>query len=324
MGTDLAQPQTRNKATEIITSGKISSAVWYLAWPTIINTVVQTAHMNINRVFLGKLEDSAAAQAGLTVGSSAPMIQFALAVGFSVGAGALVARFFGARQGDDACEAARQSLILSMLCGLVSMIPMIIFADFFVRLVGAKGEVVILGVRYMVIMAAFSIPMFVQMAVTSVLRSAGDVIRPLYAGIVVIAVNMLLDWLLIFGVGPFPALGLTGAALATGISRTAGMIVILIFLKRSELRGALAHLRPHFQWFGRICNIGWPAAIQHLLWSSGMAIYMGILGRLPGSNDALAALGVASAIESFSVMPGVAYSIAAAPLVGQNLKTFTL
>lgn len=319
MGVELTEPQTRSKATEIITSGRISKAVWYLAWPTVINMGVQTAHMNINRLFLGRLPDSAAAMAGHTVGSSATMIQIALAVGFSVGAGALVARFLGAGENDDAGEATRQSLILAVLCGLISMIPMIVFAVPFVQLVGAKGEVISLGARYMTIMALFSIPVFVQMSITSALRSAGDVRRPLYAGLVVLVINVLLDWLLIFGIGPFPALGLIGAAFATGISKTTGMIVILIFLKRSILKDALTHLRPRLDWFKRICNIGWPAAIQHLLWSSGVALYMVVLGYLPDAKDVLAALGVAFAIESISIMPGLAYNTAAVPLVGQNL-----
>ncbi|MEN6372368.1 MAG: MATE family efflux transporter [Armatimonadota bacterium] len=319
MGTELNESQTRSKATEIITSGSISKAVWYIAWPTIVNTGVQTAHMNINRLFLGRVPDSAAAMAGLTVGSSASMLQFAIATGFSVGAGALVARFLGAREHADANEAARQSLILAVLCGILTMVPMILFATPFVRLIGAKGEVVTLGARYMAILGAFSIPVFIQMSVTSALRSAGDVRRPLYAGLIVIVLNILLDWLLIFGVGPFPALGLIGAAIATGISKTAGMTVILIFLKRSVLGDSLSHFRPHFGWFRRISNIGWPAAVQQVFWASGMAVYMAILGCLPDAKDALAALGVASAIETISIMPGIAYSMAAVPLVGQNL-----
>jgi putative MATE family efflux protein len=309
----------RDKAGEIITCGNISTAVWYLAWPTVINTVFQTAYNIINQVFLGDLESSKIAQAALGVGQIAPMIQFAVLVGLSVGTSALTSRFLGAQQYEDADEVTRQSLIFGFFGGILNMIPLMLLAVPFVTLIGARGPVVPLAADYMWIIGAFSVPLYILVIATAALRSAGDARSPLYTSAVVVGVNILLDYILIFGVGPFPAMGVRGAALATGISRVAGMIMVLIFLRRSILRGAFAHLRVHVQWFLRIINIGWPAGMQHLLYSTGLAAFLWILGKVPEAAAAQAAITVGITIESAAFMPSVAYSMAATPLVGQNL-----
>ncbi len=136
-----------------------------------------------------------------------------------------------------------------------------------------------------------------------------------------IVLNAVLDWLLIFGRGPIPGMGVHGAAISTGISRIVGMCLSFVFLRRSILKESLAHFRPHVGWFGRILNIGWPASVQNLLWTSASAVFLRILAFLPGGEAtvAQAALTVGLRIESVAFMPGVAYAMAATPLVGQNL-----
>ncbi|MCE5198788.1 MAG: MATE family efflux transporter [Armatimonadota bacterium] len=315
-------PRTRSdSATEIITSGHIWSAVWYLAWPTAVYTLIQTAYNIINRMFLGRLDDPAPALAAVGIGGQLLMLQFAITVGLTAGSSALVARFLGARQLDDANETARQSYILSVILGIISAIPLILAPTFLVKLIGASGSVIPLAADYTAIISWFSIPLFLWMTATTILRSAGDVRSPLYAGLIIIVVNVLLDWFLIFGVGPIPPMGVHGAAISTGISRVAGLVVTAFFLYRSDLRGSLSHFKPHMEWSRRIMKIGWPAVIQNLMWTSAAAVYIKILAFLPGGQGtaAQAALTVALTIESTAFMPGVAYSMAATPLVGQNL-----
>jgi len=310
----------KDEASAIITSGKISSAVWFLAWPTIVNTLIQMAYGIINRMFLGRLgEQAAPSLAAAGAGERVLLVQYVMMLGVSVGTSALVARFLGAENYDDAEEAARQSIILSTLGGIITMIPIILFANPFVKLIGTPSEVVPLATQYTVVIAYFSVPMFLTIIITAALRSAGDVRSPLYAGAIIIGLNILLDWLLIFGVGPFPMLGIIGAALATGISRLVGMVVILWFFKRSVLGDALTCLKAHTSWFIRIANIGWPASLQNLIWATSSISFWWILGRLPNATDAQAALTIGLAIESLAYMPGIAYSMAATPLVGQNI-----
>ena len=313
--------QQHNYATDIIVSGHIWRAVWFLAWPTAINTFILTIYGIINRLFLGRLVDSTDAQAAVTIGGTALMVQFALTIGLSAGSSALVSRSLGAQQYDEANEATRQSFILSAIGGLIGGLPFILFAMPIVTLIGARGPVIQLAADYTAINALFSIPVFLYFIAVTVLRSAGEVKPSLYAGVVVIGLNIFLDWLLIFGVGPFPELSVRGAAIATGASRVAGCVIALLFIKRTVLRDSLSHMRPNMMWFRRILNIGWPASVMNLLWTTASAGVIWILAQLPGNQAtaAQAAYGVALTIESIAFMPGVAYSMAATPLVGQNL-----
>lgn len=308
-------------ANEIITSGHVWAAVWYLAWPTVVNTIIQTAYGIINAIFVGRLHNATDALAAVGIGNTALMIQFGLVIGLSAGTSALVARFIGAGNYEDANAATGQSILLSVVAGIITGLPLVIFAVPIVRLVGASGSVVPIAADYTAIISWFSIPMFLFVIITSAIRSTGDMRSPLYAGVATIVVNILFDWLLIFGIGPFAAMGVRGAAISTAITRVVGMLLMFWFLKRSELRGWFRHARWNSDWSGRIVNIGWPAAAQNLLWSTASAGFIKILAMLPAAQVAAAqaALTVSLRIESFAFMPGIAYSIAATPLVGQNL-----
>jgi len=313
--------QRANHASEIITSGHVWKAVWYLAWPTAINTLILTAYNIINRLFLGRLSNAEEALAAVGIGGTVLMIQFALTIGLSAGTAALASRFLGAQNYQDAEDVTRQSLILSIIAAVITGLPLILFATPLVQLVGAKGNVIALASDYTAIISWFSAPLFVYLIAQTAIRSAGDAKSPLYAGAIIITINVLFDWLLIFGIGPFPALGVRGAAISTGISRVAGVAVTFWFLRRSILGKSLESWHIHPGWFRRILNIGWPASIQNILWTTAYAGFVKILAYLPGgqATAAQAALTVAITIESIAFMPGIAYSTAATPLVGQNL-----
>lgn len=314
-------PQRRTAPSEIITSGSVWRAVWYVAWPTAINTFILSAYNIINRLFVGRLPDAEAALAAVGLGGAALMVQGALTAGISVGASALIARFVGAEEYDDADEAAGQSLGLSVVVAAVSAAPLILLARPVVKLIGAAGPVIDPAADYTAIIAWFSIPLFLYAIVQAALRSAGDMRSPLYAGAATVAMNVVLDWLLIFGVGPFPMLGVRGAAIATGVSRLAGLAVSLGFLRRSVLGNSLRRMRPHYDWYARIMRIGWPAVLQQLVLTVANVGFLRVLAFLPPgeATPAIAALTVGLAIESVGFMPGVAYATAATPLVGQNL-----
>jgi putative MATE family efflux protein len=320
-GDQSSNARRNNAASEIILNGRVWSAVWFLAWPTAINTLIQTAYNIINRMFVGRLPDATPSLAAVGIGGAGLMVQFAVTIGLSIGASALVARFLGAQSYEDADETARQSLILAVIVGAVTALPYVFAAHHLVSLIGAKAEVIPLAAGYTSIVAYSSVPMFIYAITTGLLRSAGDVISPLYAGAAVIALNILFDWLLIFGIGPFPMLGVRGAAVATCISEVAGMLIMLSFLRRSVLRECMNGFVPRLSWFARIMKIGWPVMVQNVMWTSAAVVFVRILAMLPGREATLAQAGytVAITIESLAFMPGVAFAMAATPLVGQNL-----
>lgn len=312
----------RNHASEIILSGHVWSAVWYVAWPTAVNTLILSAYNIINAWFLGKLPDAKVPLAAITTGGVALMVQFALPLGIAAGASALVARFVGAEQYQDADEAAGQSLTLAVFVGIISALPLIFAARRIVQAAGASGIVTPVAADFTATVAVSSVFLFIYFVAQAVLRSTGDVRSPLYAGAATVAVNVLFDFLLIFGRGPIPKMGVHGAAISTGLSRVAGTLITLWFLKRSSLRGAFHHLRPRWSWYLRILNIGIPAMIQSIVFSGAQMAFLSILAASLAKSvvtAAQAAYGVALRIESVAFMPGFAYSMAATPLVGQNL-----
>ena len=311
----------RNHASEIIVSGRIWSAVWFLAWPTALNTLIMSAYGLVNILFVGKLTNATQSFAAIGIGNQALMIQFGMVIGLSAGTSALVARFLGAEEYEDADRVMGQTLILSVIAGALTAVPLILLAAPIAHVIGAKGASGSLAAGYTSLISWFSVPMFFLVTITSALRAAGDVRGPLVVNTGVIAVNAVLDWFLILGHGPFAQMGVHGAAIATCISRIAGMFFAFALLRGSTLKGALAYVRFDWGWCRRILNIGWPAAVQNLLWSTASAGFRCILGALPAAqvNPAQAALTVSLSVESIAFMPGIAYSIAATPLVGQNL-----
>ncbi len=316
-------PKTRSDSSEMIVSGRISSAVWHIAWPTVVNTLILNAYNVINGIFLGMLPHSRDPLAAAGVGGAALMMQFSMVMGLTAGTGALVSQFLGAEKNDDANEATRQSLLLSAIIGGISAIPLIVWALPLVKFIGTAGAVSPLAADYVAIISYFAAPTFIYMIALTALRSAGDMKSALYAGVAIIGVNTLLDWLLIIGPGPFPQMGIQGAAWATGISRVFAVGVTLWFLKRSVLRDSILHFKPHTELMRKIFQIGWPAMLTNFAWTLAYTIFVKFLSFLPGGavvvTNVQAALTVGMRIESLSFMPGLAYSQAATPLVGQNL-----
>ncbi len=327
MSDQVIEKVPRDKASEIITNGRISEAVWFMAAPTIINMLVYAAYNIINRFFMGHIPgDSAPSMAALGIGQVWLMIQQAIMFGICTGSSALSSRFLGSEDVRSAQKAVGQSMALTTIVAIITLLPLSIWALPAVRLAGAKPESAYLAADYLRIIAFYgSVPMFLRTTVLIALRSAGDAKSPLYTGIVIVVVNILVDWLLIWGPGPFPAMGVRGAAIGTVVSQFAGLIVVMHFLKRSVLDGAVRRMQPHMGWYARILRIGYPAIIQNVLWSVGFAMLVWVLGKLPDSIDAQAAthaqaaLTIAYPIEMIAFMPGNAYGIAATPLVGQNL-----
>lgn len=310
-----------SSATELITNGHIGKAVWFLAWPTAIQTLIQSAYMVINMAFVGRLPHADQALAAVGTAGAAQMIQFGVVIALSAGSSALVARALGAGDTEGATEATRQSLILCVLGGIMSGLPFIIWARPIVAGVGAVGAVTPVAADYLAVTAWSSIPMFLWFIVTTVLRSTGDAKTPLYIGAVALSLNVVLDWVLIWGVGPIPSYGVHGAALANIFVRLFAAGLSFWYLRRSVLAGSMAHFRFDASWCTRILRIGWPAAVGNILWSAAFVGFFKVLAHLPGGETtaAQAALTVGNRIEGFAFMPGVAYSMAATPLVGQNL-----
>ncbi|MGQ9698374.1 MAG: MATE family efflux transporter [Armatimonadota bacterium] len=177
-----------------------------------------------------------------------------------------------------------------------------------------------LSARYIWITTLAMAPFFGLIVIGAVFRGLGDTVTPMRIMIGVNTVAVVFDYALILGAGPFPRLGVVGAAISGDIARVVGFVASVWFLSRGPLKGALrGPMVPSWSWFLRILRIGMPTALQTFLRTGAGMTFVSVLGRLPDASAAVAALTIGMRTEAISFMPGLAFGMAAGSMVGQNL-----
>jgi putative MATE family efflux protein len=273
----------------------------------------------VDTILIGWLNDPRALAA---VGLSGTLMWAAdgLFRAISISSSAMVARYWGQRDFEDARRVAGQSLILSVLVALLLMALLIPIARAFIQMMGGEPAVVALGTQYVRIILATSVISYPMTIATSIMRATGDTQRPMYITALMNALNVASAIVLIFGWGPVPRLELQGAALSTSLARTIGGIVALgvLFWPKMPVQLQLVHIaRLDGQLLWRILRIALPNVVETIISRLGFILFTRILATL--GTVALAAHQVALRIESLAFMPGWGLATAAAALVGQAL-----
>lgn len=294
-----------------------SRKVLAVAWPVVVANLLQSLALTVDLVMVGALGPVALAATG--VATQVFYVGMVVASGLAAGATALVARAIGA--GDK--EGADRTAAVSILLALVASLPLVLVAFFLdaplLRALGADESVVGPGALVLRVLA-FGIPgNMVIMAATGALTGAGDTRPGLLVGLGVNVVNIVLDYVLIFGKLGAPEMGLAGAAAATTVSFSLGGLAFLVLLWRG--RRPLALGRGGFEGAGtqarRLLRVGAPAAVEQLVLSLGFTAYLVLILRF--GADALAAHQIGLRVQSFAFMPGFGFAAAASALVGQGL-----
>ncbi len=280
--------------------------------------LLQTGNSFVDRFFVGSLGADALAAAG--VGGQLMFLLFSVGMAIGMGTTALTARFAGARETDEATVAANQSLWIAGIASVVCVGVMWPLRGALVHLMGVDPHAAGLCARYLGVTILGVPSLFLMLILGSVYRGLGDTVTPLRVMIGVNIIHLGGDWLLIFGHGGFPRLGLTGGAVALVTSQMVGAGLYFWFLRRSPVRGLLTRKRHlEMDWARRILNIGFPALWQNLSRVLSMLAFTGVLARTADSTAAVAALTIGLTSESIAFMPGFAFSMAASTLAGQNL-----
>lgn len=302
-----------------ILHGSVHSGVFRLALPSVATMLLQTTNGFLDRFFVGSLGPGALA--AVTVASSLMFALMSAAMAISVGTTALVARSVGEREPEQAERATQQSLVLSVLLALAVGGLMFFLRHPLLGALGLKAGPLHLAAGYLNYVLLGLPFLFTMLILNGTFRGMGDTVRPFWVSLGANAVHALGNWLLIFGNGGFPRMGLPGGALALTISQAVSLALYVYFLRRSPLAGALARhgWGVDWSWSWRIARIGLPASAQQLMRVGSMLFFQGILARTPAGSAAVAALGVGLVSESLAFMPGFGYSIAASAFVGQNL-----
>ncbi len=299
------------------TSGALGRAIFLLAVPMVVEMAMESIFAVVDVFFVGRLGAGAVATVGLT--ESLMIVIYTLAFGLSIGATATVARRIGEKDRDAAGRAAVQVLLLgALISGALGLLGAS-FAPQLLALMGADSAVIATGSGYARVMLGGSATAFLLFVVNAVFRGAGDPAVAMRILIVANAINIVLDPMLIFGVGPFPELGVTGAAIATTIGRSVGVLMALWMLARGvgHLAVRRSHLavEPSTMWsIARLSGMGtFQVAIGSMSW-------MGLV-RVVSSFGATAVAGYTIAIRLviFALLPAFGLAGAAATMVGQSL-----
>jgi putative MATE family efflux protein len=302
------------------TTESMGRAVLLLAIPMVLEMVAESIFAVVNIFWVSRLSSEAVAVVGLT--EAAMSLIYAFAVGISFAATAFVARRIG-ENGDTepAAQSAGQVILLSIAVSVGLGLLLCVFAADILRVLGADQAIVELGTDYARVMFAGNVTVFLMFVINAILRGAGDAVLAMRALWFSNALNLVLAPCLLFGWGPFPELGVTGAAYATTISRGLGVIYLLWHVtgdhSHVRLRLRLRHLKPVAHEIGLIMVTAW-SGIAQMLVSTTSAIGLFSIAALSGTT-ALAGCTVALRVVQFVLMPALGLANAGATMVGQNL-----
>jgi putative MATE family efflux protein len=298
------------------TDGPIDRAILLLAIPMVLELVLESVFAVVDVFFVSRLGADAIATVGLT--EALMTLVYAVAMGLGVGATATVARRMGERDPDGAAEAAVQAIVLGLMVAVPVGLLGFSFARPILGMMGATPEVLTHS-SFTAILFGFNGVILMLFLINAVFRGAGDAAIAMRVLWIANVINICLDPCFIFGLGPFPRLGVTGAAVATTTGRGIGVLLQLYFLSRRDGRISIRrrHLRLNPGVMLNMVRLSGAAVIQTLI---GTTSYIGLMRILASLGSVpVAACTIVIRIIMFVLLPSWGLSNAAATLVGQNL-----
>ncbi len=306
-----------------ILSGDIVPLLFKLGWPMMVASILQTAYNLVDTMWLGRLPapDNVNAVGALSLAWPFVMLMVAIEMGMGIAGIALISQNTGAKRYGEARKDAGQlyfififfSIALGAL-GIFIAEPFLYFVTDGSPLVApatAYLQIIFLGFPVLIVFAAFSFS----------LRAWGDTITPTVIMTVSVLINLVLDPIFIFGLGPVPHMGIRGAAIATTLSRSVGLgiAIYMLYHRKVGLWVKLSHLKPDWGRIRKFFQIGIPATVARALDSTEFLIFAVALAYLPYHEDIMAAYGIGGRIIgiSFVVMWGL--GMALTTVVGQSL-----
>lgn len=296
----------------------LSRAIFKLAIPAMTSMLFIMVFQLVDAWWVGKL--GAAPLAGVSGAAFAVWLLDSVATLISTGVNAMVARFVGEKRPDLAGRVVGQGVLYAVSLSLLFALLCLLFQDQILGIMGLTAEVRAYARSYLVVIFVGLVWLFLSFAIDAAFRGAGDTKTPLKIMSVSLSLNMLLDPVLIFGLGPIPAMGTAGAAIATVIAHMVMVIWGAWLLQKRQVRMVFGRnfrelVDPNIIW--RMTKIGAPIAFSGVMFSLSYMVLTGIITRF--GSPALAAIGLGHRIEGLSYFTAVGFSVASATLVGQNL-----
>jgi MATE family multidrug resistance protein len=302
-----------------VTSGNLWVNIWQISWPMflimIFNFLVGLADIYVAGLI------SPEVQAAVGYVSQLYFLVIITANAISIGTLALVSRAVGAGDSKSATEATRQSLIFSVVVATGLTIIGYVFNRQMIAFSGFSPTISEISARFLKIFSLALGPNYILIVSNAVFRASGEVKKPLFTMFLVSLINIIGDFVLVFGLFFFPKLGYIGIAVSTASSVTIGMFINLVFFFADRWRAIYSGpptVMPSV--IRKIVSLGWPAALLQIAWNAGTIVLYNILGRLGSASiAALASISNGLRLEAIIYLPAFALNMAASVLVGQNL-----
>src|ERR1051326_712704 len=299
-----------------LTQGSVTKHLLHMSSFMAVSMVVQTLYLLADLFWVGRLGKEAIAAVG--VAGTLMMIVLALTQMLGVGTTALIAQAAGRKDQQHAELVFNQSCMMSILIGAALGVVGFLSIDVYARSLSADTTTAALAKLYLYWFVPSLLLQFPLVAMSSALRATGIVQAPVLFQVLTVVLNIVLAPLLIFGIGPWPKLGVSGAALATFISILVGNVLVIYYFeaKYRYLRFRFPLFRPQLKIWRAMLRIGVPAGAEFiLLFFYIMIVYAIIRGFGPAAQ---AGFGVGARVMQALFLPVVALSFAVSPVVGQN------
>jgi len=300
------------------TEGSIPKHLVMFSIPMLLGNLLQALYNTVDSIWVGRFLGPHAL-AAVSVGFPVIFALIALVNGVTMATTILVSQYFGARQQERLVKTVTNSLILLVALGLIISVIGVVFRRPLLELINTPPEIIDMASEYLAIYMAGLVGMFLYNVASAILRGLGDSRTPLRFLAYATFLNIVLDPLLIFGLGPIPPMGVAGVALATVIAQGMSAVISLRYL---YLKSGLLHYEPgmfRLDWelTSLTFRVGLPAGIQQVLVSLSSVVVNSIVNSFGAT--VIAGFGAASRLDQFAFMPSMTMGMAVSALVGQNL-----
>ncbi|WP_350286065.1 MATE family efflux transporter [uncultured Croceitalea sp.] len=304
------------KETEF-TTGSIRKAIFMLSIPMILEMLMESIFALVDIAYVSKVSVNAVATIGLT--ESVITLIYAVAIGLSMAATAIVARRVGEKDLQGAREAAMQAILLGILVAILIGILGFIFHKEILMLMGAEPDLIAEGAGYTKWLLGGNITIMLLFLINAIFRGAGDASIAMWTLILSNGLNIILDPFFIFGWGPFPELGVMGAAVATNIGRGTAVVfqLLVLFFGWGKIKLFFVDIVINAKVMVNLIRVSLGGIGQFLIGTSSWVFLMRIMSEF--GSEVLAGYTIAIRVIMFTLMPSWGMSNAAATLVGQNL-----